>query len=162
MTIRGKEWIIKQAKDANLLEPFCEECVTDKVVAFGVQRAGYVLRLSDEWHIINRESLNNVFDPHSIDRNMWRVLRKSAMDIFPRSFILGHSIERVKMPSDMVGSICLRPEYSQLGLLLMSPLLEPGYEGLIWFSFNNLSPSKIRVYSNEGIASLAFSEVDKE
>jgi dCTP deaminase len=93
---------------------------------------------------------------------MWREIHQEYIDIFPRAFIMAHTLEKIKMPENTMGLVTPLACYMGFGLHIMTPILNPGFDGYYSVGLANLSPSKIRVYANEGVVRLCFIEVCEE
>jgi deoxycytidine triphosphate deaminase len=157
--LKSKSWLAAQVLEQNMLDPFCAECVHENVVPFGLGESFYTLRLSREWRLVKREKRNKIFDPHLADNGIFNRVYVSYIDIYPRSFILGKTLEKVALGPDVVGLLVGCSTYQQLGLHITVPILPPGYNDYVLIGLSNLSPSTVRVYAEEGIANLHLMEL---
>ena len=74
----------------------------------------------------------------------------------PTSFVLARTIERFKIPKDVL-VICLgKSTYARCGIIVNVTPLEPGWEGHVTLEFSNTTPLPAKIYANEGVAQFIF------
>jgi dCTP deaminase len=78
--------------------------------------------------------------------------------IDPHEFILGCTIEKIKLPDDVVGRIEGRSSLGRHGLMVHSTagFIDPGFEGQITLEMFNLNKSPIRLTPGMKICQIAF------
>jgi len=74
MSIKPDSWIIKQAKEHDMIRPFSEEQVKKGVISFGPSSYGYDIRIADEFKLYKGNS-DNVIDPKNADQGLLRIIR---------------------------------------------------------------------------------------
>jgi len=80
----------------------------------------------------------------------------------PHSTILAHSVERIVVPSNLIG-ICLgKSSYARIGLLCNTTPLEPGWSGYLVIELSNLADWDITLRVEEGIAQVIFLKLQEE
>ena len=80
----------------------------------------------------------------------------------PNSFALARTIERFKIPKDIM-VICLgKSTYARCGIIVNVTPLEPGWEGHVTLEFSNTTPLPAKIYANEGVAQFIFLKGNEE
>ena len=71
-----------------------------------------------------------------------------SITIAPRQFMLGHSMEYIKLPNNICGNLEGRSSFARLGLEIhmTAGFIDPGFEGVITFEIYNAGPTTIRLY----------------
>lgn len=143
----------------------------EKVISYGTSSFGYDARLATEVKIFTE---CNDFD-HDLDidpSDMSRTVLSTTLDIFAhprdphsgRSFVrlpphasaLAHTVERFKIPRDVI-AICLgKSTYARAGIVLNCTPLEPGWEGQVTLEIVNTTPRNVRLWIGEGICQFVF------
>ena len=74
----------------------------------------------------------------------------------PNSFVLARTVEKFKIPNDVL-VICLgKSTYARCGIIVNVTPLEPGWEGYVTLEFSNTTPLPAKIYANEGVAQFIF------
>jgi dCTP deaminase len=146
------DWEIKQLID---IQPFSEGEYTPGVISHGVSSYGYDLRISDEFKIFT--NVHNVqVDPKNFNEKGFVDFKGPQCIIPPNSFALGRTVERIKMPRDVL-AICMgKSTYARCGIIVNVTPIEPEWEGYITIEISNTTPLPAVIYSFEGIAQLVF------
>lgn len=76
-------------------------------------------------------------------------------------FILASSIERIKMPNDLVAIVHDKSSWARKGLAVQNTVLEPGWEGWITLEITNHSNKGLDIYQGDPIAQLLFHQLDE-
>jgi len=81
-----------------------------------------------------------------------------SITISPGQFILGHSMEYLKLPSKIAGQVEGRSSFARLGLQIhmTASFIDPGFEGVLTFEIYNAGPNPIKLYPGLRIAQLRF------
>jgi dCTP deaminase len=131
-------------------------------ISFGLSSFGYDITLSPAEFRIFRRIPGDVVDPKAFtaDHLESSSLQKSANGswfILPaHSYALAVTIERFRMPPDVI-AICLgKSTYARTGVIVNVTPLEPGWQGHLTLEISNSSDSDVRIYADEGIAQLLF------
>lgn len=148
-----------RAEKEDMIYPFHPEQVTHiegiKVISFGLSSYGYDIRLADEFKIFTNTT-GAIVDPKNFDENLLISKRGEHVDIPPNSYVLGHSMETIKVPRDLL-MICLgKSTYARCGIITNVTPLEPEWEGYITLEIANCTPCPARIYAGEGIMQLIF------
>ncbi len=80
------------------------------------------------------------------------------MFLHPHEFVLGNTIERVRIADDLVGRLEGRSSLGRLGVVIHSTagFLDPGYEGHITLEISNLANLPIALYPHMRIGQISF------
>ncbi len=156
MPVKSDRWIIEMARDKEMIKPFSESQVKSGI-SFGVSAYGYDISLSDEFKILDTDSLSEL-DPKKDNSSSFKDIKAASMLIPPNSFILARTQEYFKIPRDVI-TICFgKSTYARNGVIVNVTPFEPEWEGYATISISNTSPLPVRIYANEGIAQLLFLE----
>lgn len=125
-------------------------------LSYGLDPHGYTFRLSpDGMRLLDYG--RTLLDPKSTDASAWvSVPSTDAIDIPPGKLVCGWSVEYFVLPHNLTGIIAPKSTYSRLGLLIMGGVLHAGWEGHILVEMINSTSHPIRVYAEEGIATVLF------
>jgi len=149
----GREQI-KKLCEAGLIEPFVPEKVrTDElgnpVVSYGLAEAGYDIRLGYNFKIPE-----GVMDPKNpVYRD---VSHRHAFELPGNSFLLGETIERFDLPSDIRITAFSKSTLLRVGLVTPISPLEPSWKGILTLEIANLGRYPVVLYPGEGIGQLIF------
>jgi dCTP deaminase len=150
------DWKIKElAITHKMIEPFEEKLITKGVISYGLSSYGYDIRLADEFKIFTNV-FNALVDPKDFDEKSFIDYRGDYVIIPPNSFVLGRSVEYIRMPSDVLGICIGKSTYARCGIIVNITPLEPGWQGYLVIEISNSTPLPVKVYANEGIAQIIF------
>lgn len=74
----------------------------------------------------------------------------------PGSFILGHSVEKIHMPDDVIAFCYGRSSGLRIGLNVSMTPLEPGWQGHVTIELFNSAHYPLRVYPGQRVAQVCF------
>lgn len=161
--IKSDKWIKEMALNG-MIEPFIPELMRKGVMSYGVSSYGYDLRLGRTFKVFG--SSDTVIDPKNFDKRIgWNVVVPKDNDeiiIPPHDFVLGHSVEYIKMPSNVTGLVFPKSTYARCGLVCTQTVLEAGWEGQITLEFANQTNYPIKLYAGEGCAQILFLQSDEQ
>ena len=159
MSVLPDTWIRKMATEHGMITPFTEAQRRDGVISYGVSSYGYDARVSDEFKIFtNLDSV--VVDPKNFSESGFVDRKTDICVIPPNSFALARTVERFKIPRDVL-VICLgKSTYARCGIIVNVTPLEPEWEGHVTLEFSNTTPMPARIYANEGAAQFIFLKAD--
>lgn len=127
-----------------------------KVISYGLSSFGYDVRLGNNFRIFTN-AYGAVIDPKNFDdRAFVPAISHGEVLIPPNSFVLAESVERFKMPKDVLG-VCLgKSTYARCGIVVNVTPLEPGWEGVVTIEISNTAPLPAKVYVGEGVMQVLF------
>ena len=129
-----------------MITPFVERTVQGGK-SFGLSYAGYDIRIDKIVH--------DRFDPRDLEE-AWQ------FRMMPGDFVLGSSVERIKMPNDLMCIVHDKSSWARAGLALQNTVLEPGWEGWITLELTFHRPNHhVIIRKGDPIAQLVFHKIDK-
>jgi len=158
MILSDKEIAEKYALGHLDIEPFIRQQVEEDVVSYGLGSYGYDIRIGNKFNVFTDVGSHSV-DPKDFNDDAFVEKEvEESVEIPPNSFVLGHAVERIKMPDNVMG-VCLgKSTYARCGVIVNMTPVEPGWEGHLTIEISNTTPLPARVYANEGIAQILFFE----
>jgi len=163
MGLKHDRWIIKQAREHRMIEPFIDHQVRDGRVSFGVSSYGYDIRVADEFKVFppTPRRVPIAVDPKNFYSDLLVDFQGDVCTIPPNSFALGRTVEYFRIPRGVM-TICLgKSSYARCGIIINVTPFEPEWEGYATMEISNTTPLPARVYANEGIAQVIFLEADE-
>jgi dCTP deaminase len=140
------------------IEPLSDE-------ALQIQPASVDLRLGREF-LVYRPAQVTVLDPGDpagIAASMERVLiaEELAFVLHPGEFALGTTVERVKMPTDLVGMVDGRSSIGRLAVVVHATagLIDPGFEGQVTLELSNIGSIAVKLYPGMRIAQIVLHQL---
>lgn len=120
-----------------IVYPFCER-MEFASMTYGVGPAGYDVRVE--------------FDDQG---------RYEMLGIMPGRFALASTVERFKMPNDVMGIVHDKSSWARRGLALQNTVIEPGWEGYLTLELSNHSGAEIIIKRGQPIAQVVFHRLDR-
>ena len=155
MTVLSDKWIKKAAKQKKLIKPFVSKQIRRGKISFGLSSYGYDARVSNEFKIFTNVN-SEIVDPKNFKPTNFVTKNASECIIPPNSFVLARTVEKFKIPNDVL-VICLgKSTYARCGIIVNVTPLEPGWEGFVTLEFSNTTPLPAKIYANEGVAQFIF------
>lgn len=164
MSIKSDQWIRRMAQEHNMISPFeprqQRESENGRMISYGTSSYGYDVRCANEFKIFT--NINSVIvDPKNFDENSFVDVNSDVCIIPPNSFALARTIERFKIPRNVL-TICLgKSTYARCGIIVNVTPLEPEWEGHVTLEFSNTTSLPAKIYANEGVAQMLFFESDE-
>jgi dCTP deaminase len=152
--------IREYANRHHMIDPFVDYQIRDGVISYGLSSYGYDIRIADEFKIFT-----NVFsamvDPKQFDPHSMIDFKGSICIIPPNSFVLGKTVEYLRIPRNIL-TVCLgKSTYARCGIIVNVTPFEPEWEGYVTMEISNTTPLPARIYANEGIAQVLFFEAEQ-
>lgn len=146
-------------KNGGMISPFEPELVREhdglKVISYGLSSYGYDIRVARDFLLFSNVNCRLV-DPKNFDPNAFVKHTGHECVIPPNSFALAHSVERFKMPRDVLAEVLGKSTYARVGISVNVTPLEPGWEGHVTIEISNMTPVPVKIYADEGIAQVIF------
>ena len=160
MPIKADIWIRKMAEQHAMIDPFSAGQVAQGTISYGLSSYGYDLRLADEYKIFAPPP-GITINPKSIPPEYYRDHRGPFCDIPPNGYVLGRTVEYLRIPRDVL-TICVgKSTYARAGVLVNVTPFEPEWEGFVTVSIANTTPVPVRVFSDEGLCQVLFFQSDE-
>jgi dCTP deaminase len=133
--------------------------IVEKIVSYGTSSYGYDVRCADEFKIFTNIN-STIVDPKNFDERNFVTHKGDYCIIPPNSFALARTVERMKIPRDMM-TVCLgKSTYARCGIIVNVTPFEPEWEGYVTLEFSNTTPLPAKIYANEGCAQVLFFKAD--
>ena len=83
--------------------------------------------------------------------------------LHPGEFVLGQTLERVRLPDDMVARLEGKSSLGRLGLLIHSTagFIDPGWNGQVTLELSNVSTLPITIYAGMKIGQVSFMQMSE-
>jgi dCTP deaminase len=83
--------------------------------------------------------------------------------LHPGEFVLGSTLERVRLPDDLVARLEGKSSLGRLGLLIHSTagFIDPGWDGHVTLELSNVANLPITIYRGMKIGQLSFMELSE-
>ena len=155
MSVLSDKSIRKLALEEGMISPFEDKLIRDGKISYGLSSFGYDARVSEEFKIFTNVN-SEIVDPKDFKPTNFVTKNLPVCIIPPNSFVLARTIERFKIPKDVL-VICLgKSTYARCGIIVNVTPLEPGWEGHVTLEFSNTTPLPAKIYANEGVAQFIF------
>ena len=161
MSVQSDKWIIKMAKENAMISPFEDKQIRGNNISFGTSSYGYDARVADEFKIFTNVNAE-IVDPKNFKATNFVTKNNSECIIPPNSFVLARTVEKFKIPDDIL-VICLgKSTYARCGIIVNVTPFEPEWEGYVTLEISNTTPLPAKIYSNEGLCQVIFFESDED
>jgi dCTP deaminase len=89
------------------------------------------------------------------------VVGDEAFILHPGEFVLGSTLERVRLPDDLVARLEGKSSLGRLGLLIHSTagFIDPGFDGHVTLELSNVANLPITIYPEMKIGQLSFMQL---
>lgn len=159
MSIKSDHWIRRMSQETGMIEPFeagqVRETEGEKIISYGTSSYGYDVRCADEFKIFTNIN-STIVDPKNFDEKNFVDFKGDRCIIPPNSFALARTVERFKIPRDVL-VVCLgKSTYARCGIIVNVTPLEPEWEGYVTLEFSNTTTLPAVIYANEGVAQMLF------
>lgn len=155
MSILSDRQITYLAEHEGMIRPFVKKQVRKGVISYGVSSYGYDIRVAREFKIFTNIN-NTIVDPKNFDEKSFVTIHADSCIIPPNSFALAATVERFKIPRDVL-TVCVgKSTYARCGIIINVTPFEPEWEGYVTLEISNTTPLPAKIYANEGIAQVLF------
>jgi dCTP deaminase len=112
----------------------------------------FFTNISGAMDALNRNR-RNVVDSMEVDYDSL-----DGLEIAPGQFVLGHTLEYLKLPPDVAAEVNGRSSFARLGIEvhMTAPFVEAGFDGCLTFEISNSGHSTVKLYPGMRIAQLRF------
>jgi len=161
MSVKSDRWIRKMALEHRMIEPFDDKQVREGVISYGLSSYGYDARIADEFKIFTNIN-HTIVDPKDFDPRSFVDFKGDQCIIPPNSFALARTVERFRIPRDVIVVCVGKSTYARCGIIVNVTPFEPEWEGYVTLEISNTTPLPAKIYANEGLAQVLFFEADEE
>ena len=132
MSVLSDKWIRKMSKEEGMISPFEEKQVRGDSISYGLSSFGYDARVSDEFKIFTNVN-SEIVDPKNFKPTNFVTKNTSECIIPPNSFVLARTMEKFKIPEDVL-VICLgKSTYARCGIIHSDEFFVIKFEDLKFF-----------------------------
>lgn len=112
---------------------------------------------SNQYDVVDFTSQKDIETHSNTSKRIDLDFMKSVV-IAPGQFMLGHSMEYVKLPDTVCGNLEGRSSFARLGIEIhmTAGFIDPGFEGVITFEIYNSGPAAVRLFPGMRIGQLRF------
>jgi dCTP deaminase len=125
-----------------------------------VQPSSVDVRVARQFRVFhnNRQPYIDVRKPSEDLTELVEVGDDEPFILHPGEFVLGTTLERVAIPTDMVARLEGKSSLGRLGLLIHSTAgyIDPGWDGYITLELSNVARLPITIYAGMRIGQLSF------
>jgi dCTP deaminase len=138
-----------------VFDPYDESLVQPSSVDMRVDRSFRVFNNSRYPYIDVRQPMEDLTELVTVDEDEPFVLH-------PGEFVLGQTLERVRLPDDLVARLEGKSSLGRLGLVIHSTagFVDPGFEGNLTLELSNLATLPITLYQGMPIGQISFMRMD--
>jgi len=97
-----------------------------------------------------------VLDPKAVSAGLFEAVQAATLDLAPGTFVLGRTVEYLRIPPDVLALCAGKSTYARCGVLVNVTPFEPAWEGFATLCIANLGGQAVRLYGGEGIAQVLF------
>jgi dCTP deaminase len=159
MPIKPDSWIRQMAEQHQMIDPFSSAQVSQGTISYGLSSYGYDLRVADEFKIFAPPP-DVTINPKSIPPEFYQDHKGPFCDIPANSYILGRTLEYLRIPRNVLTLCVGKSTYARSGVLINVTPFEPEWEGFVTVSIANTTSRPVRVFSNEGLCQVLFFQAD--
>ncbi len=131
-----------------------------------IQPASLDVRMGDEFRIFKNttKAYLDVKDPDLDIMELVKIKKGDPLIVHPGEFLLGTTVEKVKIPNDIVAQLNGRSSLGRLGIIIHATagFIDPGFEGYITLEMTNMANIPIALYPHMRIGQLAFFRLSSE
>ena len=125
-----------------------------------VQPASIDIRLDGRF-LVFRNYKHSCIDPKALQEDLTEMVTVAEGDPFivhPGEFILGNTVERVKLGDDLVARLEGKSSLGRLGLIVHATAgyVDPGFDGNITLELSNVANLPIRLYPGMKVGQISF------
>jgi dCTP deaminase len=125
-----------------------------------IQPASIDVRLDNKFLVFRntKRAFIDVKQPADDLMELLEVGADEPMFLHPKEFVLGSTIEKVRIPDDLVGRLEGRSSLGRLGVVIHSTagFLDPAFEGHVTLEISNLANLPIALYPRMRIGQISF------
>jgi dCTP deaminase len=148
------------ALEQGMIEPFSPAQVSQGTISYGLSSYGYDLRLAADFKIFDPPP-DALINPKSIPPEFYRDHNGPDCDIPANSYVLGRTLEYLRIPRNVLTLCVGKSTYARAGILVNVTPFEPEWEGYVTVSIANTTSRPVRVFANEGLCQVLFFQSDE-
>jgi dCTP deaminase len=121
------------------------------------------LTLSDEWYFFKDEYSRKIVDLKETGfAEAFELKKGKSITLKPGELCLGKTVERIKLPDDIMGSLEGRSRYARMGVIIhtTSALVQPGSDNRQVLEIVNLAPFPIKLHAGMRVSQVVFERLE--
>jgi len=140
------------------IEPYDEELLQPSSVDVRVDRLFRVFRNSRYPYIDVKEPMEDLTELVEVSDE------HQPFILHPGEFVLGSTLERIRLPDDLVARLEGKSSLGRLGLLIHSTagFIDPGWDGHVTLELSNVANLPITIYVGMKIGQLSFMQLTEQ
>lgn len=144
--------------DAGVISPAERELIgrAEGKMSFGLSSYGYDLRLGYDFARYKPRAPDDPLDPRKVTEDDVTRFHADHVIIPAKGFLLGTTLEYVRMPRDLTGLLQDKSTPARCGIVIQNTVVEAGFEGMITMEIYNCQPFPVLLRSGEGICQMLF------
>jgi dCTP deaminase len=133
------------------IEPFNEACVQPSSIDLHVDRTFRTFHNARYPFIDVKKEMPGLTEIVEVDG-------ENPFILHPGEFVLGSTVERVRLPDDLVARLEGKSSLGRLGLLIHSTAgyVDPGWDGYLTLELSNVANLPITIYAGMKIGQISF------
>ncbi len=123
------------------------------------------LTLSDEWLFFKDEYSREIVDLRDTGfQSAFDMKRAKEITLKPGELCLGKTVERIKLPDDIMGRLEGRSRYARMGVIIhtTSALVQPGSDNRQVLEIVNLAPFPIKLHAGMRVSQVVFERLESK
>ncbi len=138
------------------IDPYEPELMQPASLDVRVDRLFRVFRNSRHPFIDVKQEMEDLTELVEVDE-------AEAFILHPGEFVLGSTLERVRLPHDLVARLEGKSSLGRLGLLIHSTagFIDPGWDGHVTLELSNVANLPITIYAGMKIGQLSFMQLSE-
>ena len=124
-----------------------------------VQPASIDIRLDGRFRVF-RNYKYSCIDPKAVQEDLTELVEvgDDPFIIHPGEFILGNTVERIKLGNDLVGRVEGKSSLGRLGLIIHATAgyIDPAFDGNITLELSNVANLPIKLYPGMKVGQISF------
>ena len=121
------------------------------------------LTLSNEWYFFKGVYEGRVVDLSKTGyRSAFRMKKAKSVTLATGQMCLGKTVEKLTLPSDVMGKLEGRSRYARMGLIIhiTSALVQPGSDNRQVLEIVNLAPVPVKIHAGMRISQVLFERME--
>ncbi len=130
--------------------------------------SSFDLRLGYDFGVLNTRKLEKIdtknMEAYSDYINKEEHTPEEGVVIHPGEFVLGSTLESLRVPTNLVARVEGRSSYGRLGIIVHATAgyIDPGFDGDITLEMQNLGNAPVKLYPEDRICQVVFETMTSE
>jgi dCTP deaminase len=144
--------------------------ILDPATQLNAGRASIDLRLGTRFTVFRRGKVGEVdtnapafFEMMASAQQTYYVPIGSSFVLHPDYFVLGETLEYIRLPDDLMAYVVTRSSWGRHGLVIATAIgVHPRYSGVLTLELRNLAEVPLRLYPGQRILQMFLHEMDRQ